>query len=49
MKKVFFCTLVMLVASTRLFAQKIEELAPTPPMGWNTWNTFQTKIDEPLL
>jgi alpha-galactosidase len=24
-------------------------LAPTPPMGWNTWNTFQTKIDEPLL
>ena len=24
-------------------------LAPTPPMGWNTWNTFQTRIDEPLL
>lgn len=24
-------------------------LAPTPPMGWNTWNTFQTKIDENLL
>jgi alpha-galactosidase len=24
-------------------------LAPTPPMGWNTWNTFQTNIDEPLL
>jgi alpha-galactosidase len=24
-------------------------LAPTPPMGWNSWNTFQAKIDEPLL
>lgn len=24
-------------------------LAPTPPMGWNTWNTFQTNINEPLL
>ena len=25
------------------------ELAPTPPMGWNTWNTFQTKINEEML
>jgi alpha-galactosidase len=25
------------------------ELAPTPPMGFNTWNTFQTKIDEGML
>ena len=24
-------------------------LAPTPPMGFNTWNTFQTKIDEYML
>ncbi len=32
-----------------LFAQKFEELAQTPPMGWNSWNTFQTNIDEPLL
>jgi alpha-galactosidase len=24
-------------------------LAPTPPMGFNTWNTFQTKIDEQML
>ena len=28
---------------------KITNLAPTPPMGWNSWNTFQTKIDEKLL
>jgi len=25
------------------------KLAPTPPMGFNTWNTFQTKIDEQML
>ncbi len=25
------------------------QLAPTPPMGWNTWNTFQTKINEEML
>jgi len=24
-------------------------LAPTPPMGWNSWNTFQTKISEDML
>ncbi|MGD0464522.1 MAG: glycoside hydrolase family 27 protein [Tepidisphaeraceae bacterium] len=26
-----------------------QELAPTPPMGWNSWNTFQTRIDEHLI
>src|SRR6266508_3330835 len=24
-------------------------LAPTPPMGWNSWNRFQTRIDERLV
>ncbi len=24
-------------------------LAPTPPMGWNTWNTFGGNIDEELV
>jgi alpha-galactosidase len=28
---------------------KITNLAPTPPMGWNSWNTFQTKISEQLV
>lgn len=30
-------------------AQTTVNLAPTPPMGWNSWNTFQTRIDEKLL
>lgn len=49
MRKLFFSTLILLAASSQLFAQRSEDLAPTPPMGWNTWNIFQTKIDEPLL
>jgi alpha-galactosidase len=24
-------------------------LAPTPPMGWNSWNRFQTNVDERLI
>ncbi len=31
------------------FGQKFENLAPTPPMGWNSWNTFQAGINEALI
>jgi alpha-galactosidase len=48
-KKLLLTAMSLVVASTQIFAQKTENLAPTPPMGWNTWNTFQTNIDEPLL
>jgi alpha-galactosidase len=41
--------LMSAVSYSRSFAQKFEELGQTPPMGWNSWNTFQVKIDEPLL
>jgi len=30
-------------------AQKFTELAQTPPMGWNTWNTFASNINEALI
>lgn len=30
-------------------AQKFEGLALTPPMGWNSWNTFATNINEELI
>jgi alpha-galactosidase len=38
-----------LVATATLSAQKFEGLAQTPPMGWNSWNTFQTNISEDLV
>jgi alpha-galactosidase len=48
-RKLLFSVLFLLVANAQSFAQKNEDLALTPPMGWNTWNIFQTRIDEPLL
>ncbi|WP_259071680.1 glycoside hydrolase family 27 protein [Mucilaginibacter sp. X4EP1] len=47
-KSTVLAVLIGLFANTT-YAQKFEELAQTPPMGWNSWNTFQTNIDEPLL
>lgn len=32
-----------------IYAQKYTELGQTPPMGWNSWNTFQTNINENML
>ena len=46
MKKFFFLLLCLAVPA---FAQKFEGLALTPPMGFNTWNTFATNINEVLL
>ena len=47
MKK-FIIALVMSLALPA-FAQKFEGLAPTPPMGWNSWNTFAGNINEELI
>src|SRR5512146_2702088 len=41
--------LSLLCFATPAFAQKWEGLALTPPMGWNTWNTFATHIQESLI
>jgi alpha-galactosidase len=40
---------VMIFCCTELYAQKFEGLALTPPMGWNSWNTFQTNINDSLV
>ena len=47
-KKIVFI-LALLAASTSVFAQKAEGLAKTPPMGWNSWNTFSINISEELV
>lgn len=38
-----------LMLSTQAISQKFENLANTPPMGWNSWNTFRTEINETLV
>jgi len=40
---------VLLLSATLAAAQKFEGLAMTPPMGWNSWNTFETAIHEDLI
>jgi len=47
MKRLPFIFFVFLSATS--YAQKFPNLALTPPMGWNSWNTFQTNISEKLV
>ena len=48
MKNKFLLVLALFFFTT-IRAQKFEGLAMTPPMGWNSWNTFQTNISEKLV
>ncbi len=48
MKK-FKWIIILTLIVTQIHAQKFEGLALTPPMGWNSWNTFQTNISEELV
>ncbi len=48
MKKLIWSALALALAHTTA-AQKFEGLAPVPPMGWNSWNAFQTGINEKLI
>ena len=41
--------LLLICFAAPLEAQKFEGLAATPPMGWNSWNTFQGNISESLI
>jgi alpha-galactosidase len=44
-----YLALALLFTSFSVSAQKFDNLAQTPPMGWNSWNTFQTKINVQLV
>lgn len=41
--------LILCIWCSSLKAQKFEELAGTPPMGWNSWNKFECKINETIV
>jgi alpha-galactosidase len=47
MKKLSFLFVMLLSGS--IYSQKFEGLALTPPMGWNSWNTFATNIHEDMI
>ncbi|MFC2137911.1 glycoside hydrolase family 27 protein [Bacteroidota bacterium] len=47
MKGKLLITFIICICSVN--AQKFENLALTPPMGWNSWNTFACDIHEDML
>lgn len=47
-KMVLLCTMLAM-ATTQATAQKWENLADTPQMGWNSWNKFQGNISEEVI
>jgi len=48
MKKSFIFLIAMLFTLS-MSAQKFEDLALTPPMGWNSWNKFHCDVSEKLI
>jgi len=40
---------ILLFCSNFLVAQKFEQVAKTPPMGWNSWNTFACDVNEDIV
>jgi alpha-galactosidase len=41
--------ILVLAGGSSLRAQKFDELALTPPMGWNSWNKFGCNVDEKTI
>ena len=39
----------VLMSSISIHAQKFDNLALTPPMGWNSWNKFACNINEKII
>ena len=59
-RKIFHCLLLLMQAdllylmllvvnATQLFAQGFDDLALTPPMGWNSWNYFGCNVSESMI
>jgi len=45
----YFGILFIFLFTTNCYAQKFDGLALTPPMGWNTYNTFAGKFNEKII
>ncbi len=47
--KYFLFLFLVITGFNDTYAQKFENLAQTPPMGWNSWNKFACDINEELI
>lgn len=45
----FFYTLLLFTCIIQSIRAQDQKLAQTPPMGWNSWNAFEVKINEPII
>lgn len=48
-KRITPLIMILALLSISMMAQKFENLALTPPMGWNSWNNFGCEINEDLI
>jgi alpha-galactosidase len=48
MKKILLFSVVTFLFMSAT-AQKFDQLAKTPPMGWNSWNKFHCDVSELLI
>ena len=45
----YIVLILIFFSSVNIYSQKFENLALTPPMGWNSWNSFACDINEELI
>ncbi len=48
-KLILLLLILILITADNSKAQKFEDLAHTPPMGWNSWNYFACNVSEELI
>lgn len=48
-RRILQISCLIVLFTIQAHAQKFDSLAMTPPMGWNSWNTFSVNIDEKLI
>ncbi len=49
MKRILLPLLLLCLFAANARGQKFEQLARTPPMGWNSWNKFGCNVSESLI
>ena len=47
--KRFYLSVLLVFTITIVFSQTFENMAPTPPMGWNSWNRFGCNVSEKMI
>jgi alpha-galactosidase len=46
---ILFIPILLLINPDRVFSQGFDNLALTPPMGWNSWNYFGCNVSESMI